>query len=106
MGSFHQSVLEKRSKLENGSSRIAAKRSITLVGSKKLKIMCLEKSIEKKWVRSSEKKSESQKMREKSRKTAFLACFEFSDELLKRCLYHSHQFFKPVSAMTSKLVRT
>ena len=72
MGSFHESVLEKRSKLENGSSRTAAKRSITLVASKKLKIMFLEKSIEKKWVRSSEKKSESLKMREKSRKILFL----------------------------------
>ena len=56
MGSFHQSVLEKRSKLENESSHTAAKRSITLVASKKLKIMFLEKSIEKKRVRSCIKK--------------------------------------------------
>ena len=105
MGSFHESVLEKRSKLENGSSRTAAKRSITLVASKKLKKMFLEKSIEKNGS-GVLKKSESLKMHEKSRKTAFLACFKLSDELLKRCLYHSHQFFKPVSAMTVKLART
>ena len=55
MGSFHQSVLEKNSILENWSSRTAAKRSVTLVGSKKLKKMFLEASIGKKWVRSSEK---------------------------------------------------
>ena len=64
-GSFPESVLEKISKLENGSSRTAAKRSITLVASKKLKKMFLEASIGKKWVRSS-KKNESLKMREKS----------------------------------------
>ena len=39
VGSFHQSVLEKRSRLEIGSSHTAAKRSITYEASKKLKIM-------------------------------------------------------------------
>ena len=48
MRSFHQSVLEKRSKLGNWSSRTAVKRSVTLVASKKLKKMFLEKSIETK----------------------------------------------------------
>ena len=38
VGSFHQSVLEKRSRFENGSSHTAAI-SITYVASKKLKIM-------------------------------------------------------------------
>ena len=46
-GSFHQSVLEKRSRFEIESSRIAAMRSITYEASKKLKIMFLEKSMEK-----------------------------------------------------------
>ena len=45
-------------------------------------------------------------MREKSMKKAFLACFKLSEELLKRCLYHSNQFFKPVNAMIVKLART
>ena len=106
MGSFHQSVLEKRSRLEIGSSHTAAKRSITLVASKKLKIMFLEKSIEKNWVRSSEKKSESLKMREKSMKMTFLACFGRSADEMKKCLYRYWSFFKIKKDLMSKLART
>ena len=61
VGSFHQSVLEKRSRFENGSSHTAAMRSIAYVASKKLKIVFLEKSMEKNGSGALGKKSESLK---------------------------------------------
>ena len=60
-GIFSPKCLRKKSEFENGSSHTAAMRSITYVASKKLKITFLEKSMGKKWVWSSEKKSESLK---------------------------------------------